>query len=223
VWCPLRGRSLTALPSPLRGSIAPARCPSRSFVPQSRCRPMQQSGRNSDRGALHLDVRRPDAAKRRQGQGSRKKAGQALPKKAASSRLLKACDGSATRSSRSLARWCGLCARPVVRRSGPRRTGQSRRPSRSNARAAIPRISPSPAAIRPTTRVSAWRVSSALGSPIAKSGPAALSIATTARFRRVGLMGWCHQSGFLLTAAAYPGWAVRTARNSGQIQQQRHH
>jgi hypothetical protein len=75
--CPLRGRSLTALPSPLRGSIAPARRPSRSFVPRSRCRPHTTvSKQERSRGAPPG----PPSDRRgqsRQGQDGRKKAGQA--------------------------------------------------------------------------------------------------------------------------------------------------
>jgi hypothetical protein len=66
---------LTALPSPLRGSIAPARRPSRSFVPRSRYGPHaavaeEQRSRGAPPG--------PPSARRgqhRQGQGGRRKQG----------------------------------------------------------------------------------------------------------------------------------------------------
>jgi len=72
---------LTALPSPLRGSVAPGRRPSRSFIPRPRSPGhVQQLQWSGDRGVLHLDRRRPGAANRRQEQGARKKAGQATDK-----------------------------------------------------------------------------------------------------------------------------------------------
>jgi hypothetical protein len=68
--------SLTALPSPLRGSVATGRRPSRSFIPRPRSSGhVQQPHWSGGRGVLHLDLRRPDAANRQQGRAVERKQG----------------------------------------------------------------------------------------------------------------------------------------------------
>jgi hypothetical protein len=55
---------------------------------------VQQSQWCGDRGVLHLDLRRPDAANRRQGRAVEKKAGQASDEAVASGNIWVAEDGA---------------------------------------------------------------------------------------------------------------------------------